>query len=377
MEAVAIKTLTIPNIFKYATSELSQDAFLCWLFEHINLEDNCLTKQIANKITGMILSKYQLIEKKFSLTELDNIENYKVSITKQKDYIDIFLLFSSAVSDKKFAILIEDKTWSDESKENQVEEYVRKKKAEYPDVMIIPVYFKTGYVSPVIKENFDIKGIVTVDGRDIGQIFEKEGIDRSETILFSWWENFRVNFYDPIEEMLNREIKPTLSIKQTESILALEDPNKKHLEEIPFDIVNSYLFDNMDTFEMVRIKTGKRARTLYEYVYYRDSWSENNKGLNIGIYFTWDKSIKIDVKTIPNPYFPEKKMNPQNLLSYKEKQTVLRNINLPSGWIIKNNYLQVMKLEFKGINSINDLKLKLNQDIFYLANEIDRALENL
>ena len=37
------------NIFDFATSELSQDAFICWLCNWVNFDDNNLSEDDKNK----------------------------------------------------------------------------------------------------------------------------------------------------------------------------------------------------------------------------------------------------------------------------------------------------------------------------------------
>jgi len=116
-----------PNLFHWATSELSQDAFICWLLSwanHPDNDNNSLTetaKYFIQKITGN------------KITTVDEVE-----IKRQYKNIDILCEVN-----KEFAILIEDKTHT-KNHSGQLERYHDTLAAEYAKDKIIPVYLKTG-----------------------------------------------------------------------------------------------------------------------------------------------------------------------------------------------------------------------------------------
>lgn len=103
-----------PNLFNFATSELSQDAFLCYLFNFAKEEykENIKEYELANFILRELLKKCNL--------EIPKIEN--LDIKKQFYGIDILLI----INEKTF-IIIEDKTNTNE-RENQLEGYKKKKR---------------------------------------------------------------------------------------------------------------------------------------------------------------------------------------------------------------------------------------------------------
>jgi hypothetical protein len=116
-----------PNIFNWATSELSQDAFICWLLSWVNHNDN--KEEGLNKTANYFLSK---------LTD-DRITDFqKVEIYRQFKSIDILV----KVNDH-FAILIEDKTHT-KNHSGQLERYYQVLSDEFDADKIIPVYLKTG-----------------------------------------------------------------------------------------------------------------------------------------------------------------------------------------------------------------------------------------
>lgn len=128
-----------PNLFEYATSELSQDAFLCWLFEY-GTENNKGDEvyKVAHEFLEAI-SKQLPTEKRFD-------ENCQIlGVKKQYNNIDVLIELSNGVN-----IIIEDKT-SAHIHDNQLEKYENRliKKDGIKKEKIIKVYLKT---SDYVKE---------------------------------------------------------------------------------------------------------------------------------------------------------------------------------------------------------------------------------
>lgn len=118
-----------PNLFDYATSELSQDAFLAWLIEwsdeKYKIVDEYLNQCAVNFVNILIGKENSLI-----------IE--KVQVGRQWNNIDVWAL----INDKYF-IVIEDKKGSKEHS-NQLTRYAEISKNHYDnkDIEIVLVYFK-------------------------------------------------------------------------------------------------------------------------------------------------------------------------------------------------------------------------------------------
>lgn len=129
------------NLFDYATKELSQDAFLRWLFENYDCEDKDVCLQ-AKKLIGSFLG-------------IDNLEVEEISELKtysQWRKVDILLRFK--YGDKLFCIAIEDKTYTEEHEQlknynKSLEEYVNWLKKEYSNsnIVIKKVFYKTAKLS--------------------------------------------------------------------------------------------------------------------------------------------------------------------------------------------------------------------------------------
>lgn len=128
------------NIFKFATKELSQDAFICWLVNWINIdnEENNDIKNLAKTFIYNIVSEAKNIEgiKIEDMKKILDDNNYKVEIERQYQRkklqdnqnffsisIDLLLIvIDKENEDEKFAIIIEDKVNTDEH-DNQIKRY--------------------------------------------------------------------------------------------------------------------------------------------------------------------------------------------------------------------------------------------------------------
>ena len=118
-----------PNLFCYATSELSQDAFLLWLIEWANKDyqhaDSAL-HTCATSFVQELLGK----DKSYSVEA--------VEVRKQWKNIDV-----SALVNNEYFLVIEDKKATKEHS-NQLNRYLEIAKVEYENskVEIKPIYFK-------------------------------------------------------------------------------------------------------------------------------------------------------------------------------------------------------------------------------------------
>ncbi|MGH1274928.1 PD-(D/E)XK nuclease family protein [Bacillus cereus] len=123
-----------PNLFSHGTSELSQDAFICWLVEWANPiykeTDECLHEAGI----GFIRRIYDLHKKTFPATIKE------IKITKQFKGLDILIEING-----NQAILIEDKTYTKEHS-NQLKRYYEEvvKLERYNECDLLPIYYKIG-----------------------------------------------------------------------------------------------------------------------------------------------------------------------------------------------------------------------------------------
>lgn len=117
------KSIGEHNIFKYATKELSQDAFLCWLLSWYNIDEN--EDEEINKLKEIAIKFLEII-----LGKDDNLRNnkYKIEIKRQYKKMDVLILLKNKdnIQDNEYekAIIIEDKIFSSEH-DNQICKYIK------------------------------------------------------------------------------------------------------------------------------------------------------------------------------------------------------------------------------------------------------------
>lgn len=356
------------NIFHFATKELSQDAFLCWIFRHADDEIESSTRTISRKLLDLMVHSYRKLNSDELVVE--PWDNYILTIEQQVEDIDILLTFTSKITEKKFQILIEDKTWSEESRYHQIEHYLAKLKVKNSEMEVIPVFLKTGYVSSKKLSELNNRNIVTVTYLDIYDIL-KGHIDSNNLILSSWWEHFMESFYTPIQEATN------VPLQNVMESLAQWAANRL-AKEILFDRITDYIFGNSTLgFLSQRIVESKKANMIYEHILYQPEWRKPDREFEIGIYFSWSKEFSLDIKTIPFPYLTKEKMPADRLLEYENAQNkVKQRLVLPEDWTLSKTYLQIAKLKNKGITSwsLEDLKSKVMSDLSFLVEKINLSI---
>ncbi|WP_020595111.1 PD-(D/E)XK nuclease family protein [Spirosoma panaciterrae] len=130
---------TQPNLFSYATSELSQDAFICWLAAWADpIFGGFELHQIAREFLLSLIHKHKT---NYTLEKIQT-----VTVLRQVEKLDILIEINKDNSYEKLAILIEDKTHTDHHS-GQLGRYYDNAKKDYTVEQIIPIYFKTGYQS--------------------------------------------------------------------------------------------------------------------------------------------------------------------------------------------------------------------------------------
>ncbi len=110
----------LKNLFDYATSELSQDAFLCWLLENYNCENPVVSRaalDLLGKMTDLDCSKPGAVTE--LKTDRQETENYPNPEPKKDEKKSIHCVFDIIVTfryrEEKHMLLIEDKIFSSPS----------------------------------------------------------------------------------------------------------------------------------------------------------------------------------------------------------------------------------------------------------------------
>ena len=131
---------TPPNLFNYATSELSQDAFLLWLLDWANPDYKDADEQLNAAAQEFVRF---LLDKNKNDLQIESVKCYK-----QLKNIDVLAIVK--IVNNVFAILIEDKTDTSEH-DNQLTNYTQWFENEGKKILNIEnkpelhcIYYKTG-----------------------------------------------------------------------------------------------------------------------------------------------------------------------------------------------------------------------------------------
>lgn len=124
-----------PNIFEFATSELTQDAFITWLLHWADPIYKTENEKLHDLGTTFLQSLVAF--QNIKITEISEL-----SIQRQHHKIDVFVTFK--MDDCNYGILIEDKIYSSDHS-NQLERYLNKISELKICNVLVPIYFKTGY----------------------------------------------------------------------------------------------------------------------------------------------------------------------------------------------------------------------------------------
>ena len=185
------------NIFNFATSELSQDAFICWLCNWVNFDDNILSED--EKKLKLLATEF--IEKMLG----EKLEDRKVNIKRQYQKIDVLLEiqnkteFITNENEKNpvvdIYVIIEDKVGTG-LHSNQIEIYTKlisekNKNINKGKALIKTVYYKIYDEDNTerLKEN----GVNVILGRENILELLKEYKDKINNSIFENYHNYLSN----------------------------------------------------------------------------------------------------------------------------------------------------------------------------------------
>lgn len=179
-----------PNLFKYATSELSQDAMIRWLLEWAKPA----YKDIDTKMHNVGIEFLDSLFKKFD--SIQKPENYKeLFIERQYKNIDVL-----CVVNNEFSIIIEDKT-NTKDHSNQLKRYLGVVQEDFPKTKVLPLYFKT----------YDQSSYSDIFNKKYKPYLRKDLLDVLETIQYN------NDILDDFHQHLQR-IENSVSSYQTKSL---------------------------------------------------------------------------------------------------------------------------------------------------------------
>ena len=151
-----------PNLFQFATSELSQDAFLCWLLSWADAEHGKECHYLNMVSKNLLTLIYQRANAKLP-TEFSTVE-----VRKQDGNIDILCIVNCET-----AILIEDKVGTKQHSDQlaRYKDHVFNKLGFTAD-KVIPVYIQTGDQSDY--HEVSKHGYLVLERRDLLNILEAD-----------------------------------------------------------------------------------------------------------------------------------------------------------------------------------------------------------
>lgn len=306
-----------PNIFRFATSELSQDAFLCWILDWLNVKNHSMRK--IGEAFLEIVFKESAID--INLGQLE-----RVHIRQQFEKADIVAVLEFSSSAEKLCLIIEDKRDAHLSGEDQLQRNIKRVLASKqnwgaiedvkPD-RVIGIFVKTGY-----DYDFDVPpGYLKCNYRTFQEWIEwirKNHENSAHDILEDW-----ICFYQKETDEINRCLdvdgelqKMYCSASEADAIenrkydgkwsnptfqyalfkrLFFSDRNYQisAKEEGPFRIV-SFRMDNNPEDEGRLIMSTSFGRSWIQYlfglpwgakeIYYRLDWLNNIWGISLRYY---------------------------------------------------------------------------------------------
>ena len=186
------------KLFKFATKELSQDAFICWCINWFNYKEIVKSDKKKEQLVKM---SEKILDKILENTDINSFHIKEVRIIRQFENIDITLVITTK-SSKQYIVIIEDKVGANLSRKQKKDLYVsdlikalennKDKQAllgitEFNKDNIVPVFWKTSVWNEdkeKLKKELSKhigKKVICINGNDTLEIL-KEYINYSEII---------------------------------------------------------------------------------------------------------------------------------------------------------------------------------------------------
>ena len=107
------------SLFSFATSELSQDAFICWCLNWFNDASKPVLQEMAKKIIFKLTNVEEFFVEKIVSVDIFRQFSRKVKVDNKSIHVKIDVL---VIVNNDIAVIIEDKTYSNEH-DQQIERY--------------------------------------------------------------------------------------------------------------------------------------------------------------------------------------------------------------------------------------------------------------
>lgn len=192
--------MTTPNLFKFATSELSQDAFICWLLSWADqdYQTGSDKHKALNKVATSILALFFDKANKSLPSHIDEIV-----VKRQVNNIDVLCIINDT-----YCVLIEDKVGSIQHS-NQLVRYkqfmLNGHAQTFTEDKIIPIYLQTHDQSnykAVLKDGF-----YPVTRRDLLDLFNSEqNATPQESDIYSDYYNYLQSIEEAVQSFKSKPV---------------------------------------------------------------------------------------------------------------------------------------------------------------------------
>ena len=173
------------NIFNFATSELSQDAFICWLCNWVNFDDNILSedeKKLGEKLEDRKVNIKRQYQKIDVLLEIQNKTEFITNENEKNPVVDIY-------------VIIEDKVGTG-LHSNQIEIYTKLISEKNKNINKGKALIKTVYYKIYDEDNMERlkeNGVNVILGRENILELLKEYKDKINNSIFENYHNYLSN----------------------------------------------------------------------------------------------------------------------------------------------------------------------------------------
>ena len=184
------------NLFNYATKELSQDAFICWLLSYAKKDskEDVGLRECAVNFIKRIIPELSCCDNKVFVTE---------KIKQQHENTDILFVVNN-----KYVVIIENKTYTSASKDQLIRYAEAITNDEYYRMYGKPikVYYKTWFIFD--RDLYEVKkaGYQTIDLINIVEMFAPFAM-RTENQIFLDYVEYWTNAHNRIMEYKSIPVK--------------------------------------------------------------------------------------------------------------------------------------------------------------------------
>lgn len=273
-----------PNIFKYATSELSQDAIICWILEWANSEYTIM-KDFSYDFIREMLDLHQ-----FDFMDINNL--MEIRIEKQYGNIDVFALLCFN-DESKQPVIIEDKTYTTEHG-NQLKryyEFILKENKDNEQISEpLGIYYKSGFIYDNEIKKVEEEGY-KIFTRIMMLNLMKKYVGKIESDIFK-------DYYDYLSaiELEEEEIKNIIDKDDMENKLKVLNTYEGQwifMKRLFDNCSNVYLYNGSSfgrPWTHCSIVEDFKFKELCDGIFYRLDWRNNGYYLAIRQYLDYDKT---------------------------------------------------------------------------------------